>query len=86
MRAEIGNFTFSTIADVGSRTGGSFSLRDAQTDVIVALWGSLSWLDKVGRDTGIFIFSYTTCVGGRRKIDRTLYNSDYCSVGIQSSF
>ena len=42
MRAEIGNFTFSTIADVGSRTGGSFSLRDAQTDVIVALWGSLS--------------------------------------------
>lgn len=50
------------------------------SDRAASLWSSPSWLDKVSRDTRIFIYSFIAWVGGGETWapDQTLYNSVKC--------
>ena len=51
----IGSFLCATVAGVGTRTEGSYSLCFEWADKTTYLWSSLSWLDKAGRDTWKYI-------------------------------
>ena len=48
-------------------------------DGTASLWSSLSWLDKVGKDTRKCIFSFAVWAGGETWVTtQTLFNRDYC--------
>ena len=70
LRCHCGSFPCSTVTDIGTRTGGFCSRRVVWAGRTASLWSSLSWLDKVGRDTTTFIFSFAW--GGRRESNKKI--------------
>ena len=76
--AGIGSLPWPSIVDVIPRI--SCSLCFYWIDRTTSLWSSSSWSDKVGRDTGEFLFSFNVWPGVVQMWDteETTYNSDYC--------